>query len=199
MATRIRLQRHGRSKRPYYYVVVADSRARRDGKFIDRIGDYNPLTVPATINIDFDKAFEWVMSGAEPTDTVKKILSYKGVMYKKHLARGLRKGALTEEQMEKMMNEWFEYKENKIATRVEKLNADKDAKKAENFAAETKKREEYADKLKAAEVVEEDAPIEENVVEDAPIEENVVVEESNEENVEQTENQESEVTETPAE
>jgi|694.fasta_scaffold06954_6 small subunit ribosomal protein S16 len=199
MATKIRLQRHGRGKRPFYYVVVADSRARRDGKFIDRIGDYNPLTVPATINIDFDKAFQWVMNGAEPTDTVRRILSYKGVMYKKHLARGLRKGALTEEQMEKMMNEWFEYKENKIATRVEKLNADKDAKKAENFAAETKKREEYADKLKAAEVVEEEAPIEENVVEEAPIEENVVVEESNEENVEQTENQESEVTETPAE
>jgi small subunit ribosomal protein S16 len=193
MATKIRLQRHGRGKRPFYYVVVADSRARRDGKFIDRIGDYNPLTVPATINIDFDKAFQWVMNGAEPTDTVRRILSYKGVMYKKHLARGLRKGALTEEQMEKMMNEWFEYKENKIATRVEKLNAAKDAKKAENFAAETKKREEYADKLKAAEVVEE-APIEENIVE-----ENVVVEESTEENVEQTENQESEVTETPAE
>jgi small subunit ribosomal protein S16 len=189
MATKIRLQRHGRGKRPFYYVVVADSRARRDGKFIDRIGDYNPLTVPATINIDFDKAFQWVMNGAEPTDTVRRILSYKGVMYKKHLARGLRKGALTEEQMEKMMNEWFEYKENKIATRVEKLNAAKDAKKAENFAAETKKREEYADKLKAAEVIEEEAPIEENVV----------VEESTEENVEQTENQESEVTETPAE
>jgi small subunit ribosomal protein S16 len=193
MATKIRLQRHGRGKRPFYYVVVADSRARRDGKFIDRIGDYNPLTVPATINIDFDKAFQWVMNGAEPTDTVRRILSYKGVMYKKHLARGLRKGALTEEQMEKMMNEWFEYKENKIATRVEKLNAAKDAKKAENFAAETKKREDYAEKLKAAEVVEEEAPVEEHVAE-ASTDENIV-----EENVEQTETQESEATETPAE
>lgn len=186
MATKIRLQRHGRGKRPFYYVVVADSRARRDGKFIDRIGDYNPLTVPATINLDFDKAFQWVMNGAEPTDTVRRILSYKGVMYKKHLARGLRKGALTEEQMEKMMNEWFEYKENKIATRIEKLNAAKDAKKAESFAAESKKREEYAEKLKAAEVVEEETPVAENAEVEATVE-----------NAEQIENHESETTEAP--
>ncbi len=150
MATRIRLQRHGRSKRPYYYVVVADQKARRDGKFIDRIGDYNPLTTPATINIDFDKAFDWVMKGAEPSDTVKKILSYKGVMYKKHLARGVRKGAMTVEEMEKKMAEWLEYKSEKIATRVEKLTADKDAKKAANKADETKKKETYAKKLEAA-------------------------------------------------
>jgi small subunit ribosomal protein S16 len=190
MATRIRLQRHGRSKRPYYYVVVADSRARRDGKFIDRIGDYNPLTVPATINIDFDKAFEWVMSGAEPSDTVKRILSYKGVMYKKHLARGVRKGAMTAEEMEAKMLEWFEYKSNKIAARVEKLTADKDAKKSQRMADEVKKREAYAEKLAAAEtpaeeateeVVEEvaadvaveevmDAPVEETPTEEAPAE-----------------------------
>jgi len=166
MATRIRLQRHGRSKRPYYYVVVADSRARRDGKFIDRIGDYNPLTVPATINIDFDKAFEWVMSGAEPSDTVKRILSYKGVMYKKHLARGVRKGAMTAEEMEAKMLEWFEYKSNKIAARVEKLTADKDAKKSQRMADEVKKREAYAEKLAAAEIEAEEAPeITEDVME----------------------------------
>lgn len=177
MATKIRLQRHGRSKRPYYYVVVADSRARRDGKFIDRIGDYNPLTVPATINIDFDKAFEWVMSGAEPTDTVKRILSYKGVMYKKHLARGVRKGAMTVEEMEAKMQEWLEYKSNKIASRVEKLAAEKDAKKSQRMAEETKKREAYAEKLAAAEVVAEETneeAAEEVAVEevmDAPVEE----------------------------
>lgn len=158
MATKIRLQRHGRSKRPYYYVVVADSRARRDGKFIDRIGDYNPLTVPATINIDFDKAFEWVMSGAEPTDTVKRILSYKGVMYKKHLARGVRKGAMTVEEMEAKMQAWLEYKSDKIASRVEKLTAEKDAKKSQKLADEVKKREAYAEKLAAAEIVAEEAP-----------------------------------------
>jgi small subunit ribosomal protein S16 len=166
MATKIRLQRHGRSKRPYYYVVVADSRARRDGKFIDRIGDYNPLTVPATINIDFDKAFEWVMSGAEPTDTVKRILSYKGVMYKKHLARGVRKGAMTVEEMEAKMQAWLEYKSDKIASRVEKLTAEKDAKKSQKLADEVKKREAYAEKLAAAEIEAEEAPeITEDVME----------------------------------
>ena len=169
MATKIRLQRHGRSKRPYYYVVVADSRARRDGKFIDRIGDYNPLTVPATINIDFDKAFEWVMSGAEPTDTVKKILSYKGVMYKKHLARGVRKGALTVEEMEAKMQAWLEYKSDKIASRVEKLTAEKDAKKSQKLADEVKKREAYAEKLAAAETPAEEAT--EEVVTETPEEE----------------------------
>jgi small subunit ribosomal protein S16 len=178
MATRIRLQRHGRSKRPYYYVVVADQRARRDGKFIDRIGDYNPLTTPATINIDFDKAFDWVMKGAEPSDTVKKILSYKGVMYKKHLARGVRKGAMTPEEMEKKMAEWFDYKTTKIATRVEKLTSDKDAKKAAKKAEETAKKEAYAKKLEetlnasteeAAPEVSEDA-----IAEDAPAVEAIV-------------------------
>ncbi len=173
MATKIRLQRHGRSKRPYYYVVVADSRARRDGKFIDRIGDYNPLTVPATINIDFDKAFEWVMSGAEPTDTVKRILSYKGVMYKKHLARGVRKGAMTVEEMEAKMQAWLEYKSDKIASRVEKLAAEKDAKKSQRMAEEVKKREAYAEKLAAAETPAEEATEE--------IAEDVVVETANEE------------------
>jgi small subunit ribosomal protein S16 len=173
MATKIRLQRHGRSKRPYYYVVVADSRARRDGKFIDRIGDYNPLTVPATINIDFDKAFEWVMSGAEPTDTVKKILSYKGVMYKKHLARGVRKGAMTVEEMETKMQAWLEYKSDKIASRVEKLTAEKDAKKSQKLADEVKKREAYAEKLAAAETPAEEATEEvvEDVVTETPAEE----------------------------
>lgn len=173
MATRIRLQRHGRSKRPYYYVVVADSRARRDGKFIDRIGDYNPLTVPATINIDFDKAFEWVMSGAEPTDTVKKILSYKGVMYKKHLARGVRKGAMTVEEMEAKMQAWLEYKADKIASRVEKLTAEKDAKKSQKLADEVKKREAYAEKLAAAETPAEEATEEvvEEVAADVTVEE----------------------------
>lgn len=147
---------------------MADSRARRDGKFIDRIGDYNPLTVPATINIDFDKAFEWVMSGAEPTDTVKKILSYKGVMYKKHLARGVRKGAMTVEEMEAKMQAWLEYKSDKIASRVEKLIAEKDAKKSQKLADEVKKREAYAEKLAAAETPAEEAT--EEVVEDVATE-----------------------------
>lgn len=150
MATKIRLQRHGRSKRPYYYIVVADSRARRDGRFIDRIGDYNPLTVPATINIDFDKAFEWVMKGAEPSDTCARILSYKGVLYKKHLARGVRKGAMTEVEMEAKMQEWIAAKEKTVEARIETIAQSRAAKKAANLAEETKKKEDYAKKLEEA-------------------------------------------------
>ncbi len=150
MATKIRLQRHGRSKRPYYYIVVADSRARRDGRFIDRIGDYNPLTVPATINIDFDKAFEWVMKGAEPSDTCARILSYKGVLYKKHLARGVRKGAMTEVEMEAKMQEWIAAKEKTVEAHIETVAQTRAAKKAANLAEETKKKEEYAKKLEEA-------------------------------------------------
>lgn len=150
MATRIRLQRHGRSKRPYYYIVVADSRTRRDGKFIDRIGDYNPLTVPATINIDFDKAFDWVMKGAEPSDTCQRILSYKGVMYKKHLARGVRKGALTEQEMETKLQEWLAGKEKSVEAHISSVAKAKADKKAAALAEETKKREEYSKKLEEA-------------------------------------------------
>ena len=150
MATKIRLQRHGRSKRPYYYIVVADSRARRDGRFIDRIGDYNPLTVPATINIDFDKAFDWVMKGAQPSDTCARIFSYKGVLYKKHLARGVRKGAMTEVEMEAKMQEWIAAKEKTVEAHIETIAQSRAAKKAASLAEETKKKEEYAKKLEEA-------------------------------------------------
>ena len=160
MATKIRLQRHGRSKRPYYYIVVADSRARRDGKFIDRIGDYNPLTVPATINIDFDKAFDWVMKGAEPSDTCARILSYKGVLYKKHLARGVRKGAMTEQEMETKMQEWIANKEKSVEAHIDQVSKSRAEKKAAALAEETKKKEEYAKKLEEASKPAEEAPAE---------------------------------------
>src|ERR1044071_9287630 len=92
MAVKIRLQRHGSKKRPFYFIVVADARAPRDGKFIQKIGTYNPLTVPATIQLDRQKALEWLHKGAEPTDTVRRILSFKGVLYLKHLLRGVKLG-----------------------------------------------------------------------------------------------------------
>ena len=179
MATKIRLQRHGRSKRPYYYIVVADSRARRDGRFIDRIGDYNPLTVPATINVDFDKAFDWVMKGAQPSETCSKILSYKGVLYKKHLARGVRKGALTEEQMETKMTEWLSTQDNKVAAHIETVSKKKEAAKAAKLVEEAAKNEAYAAKLEAAntpaeEVVE--TPAEEVVAEATEAVEDAVAE-----------------------
>ncbi|NBU35936.1 MAG: 30S ribosomal protein S16 [Bacteroidetes bacterium] len=118
MAVKIRLQRMGRKKSPFYHIVIADSRSPRDGRFIERIGSYNPMTKPATIDIDRDKAFEWLNNGAQPTDTVNAILRFKGVLYKKHLMRGVKKGALTLEQADEKHTAWVEKKEAKIAERV---------------------------------------------------------------------------------
>lgn len=118
MAVKIRLQRKGRKKSPFYHIVIADGRSSRDGRFIEKIGTYNPLTKPATIEIDREKAFSWLMNGAQPTDTVRAILRFKGVLYRKHLALGVRKGALTEEQAEEKYNKWIEEKDSKIAARA---------------------------------------------------------------------------------
>lgn len=150
MATKIRLQRHGRGKRPFYTIVVADSRARRDGKYIERIGDYNPLTVPATIHLDVDKALAWLQKGAEPTNTVNAILKYKGVLYHKHLLRGVTKGALTQEAADQKWNEWLDAHKNAVLDhqkKVHKSNADKIAKLLEE---ETKKKENREAKRAAA-------------------------------------------------
>ncbi len=117
MSVKIRLQRRGRRKQPFYHIVIADARAPRDGKFIEKIGTYNPMTSPATIDLDSDRAFDWLQKGAQPTDTARAILRFKGVMYKKHLMRGLAKGALTEEQVETKYQEWIAAKEEKVAAR----------------------------------------------------------------------------------
>jgi small subunit ribosomal protein S16 len=108
----------GRKKSPFYHIVIADSRSPRDGRFIERIGSYNPMTKPATIDLDRDKALEWLNNGAQPTDTVNAILRFKGVLYKKHLLRGVKKGALTIEQAEEKHNVWVDQKEAIIAERV---------------------------------------------------------------------------------
>lgn len=108
----------GRKKSPFYHIVIADSRSPRDGRFIERIGSYNPMTKPATIDLDRDKALEWLNNGAQPTDTVNAILRFKGVLYKKHLLRGVKKGALTIEQAEEKHNVWVDKKEAIIAERV---------------------------------------------------------------------------------
>lgn len=120
MATKIRLQRKGRTKRPYYHVVVADSRAPRDGRFIEKLGYYNPMTKPATIEVDREKAFDWLMKGAVPTDTARAILRFNGVLYKKHLQRGVSKGALSQEQADAKYQEFIDAKDAKIAARFEK-------------------------------------------------------------------------------
>lgn len=117
MPVKIRLQRRGRRKRPFYHIVVADGRAPRDGRFIEKIGIYNPMTKPATIDLDRDKAFDWLMKGAQPTDTARAILRFKGVLYRKHLMRGVKKGALTQEEADTKYSNWVAEKEAKIEAR----------------------------------------------------------------------------------
>ena len=131
MATKIRLQRHGRKDAPFYHIVIADSRAPRDGKFIERIGSYNPNTNPATIDLNFERALYWLNSGAQPTDTVRAILSHEGVLLKKHLMGGVKKGAFTEEVAEQRFQAWKEGKNNAISA---KKNQNREAAKAEAVA-----------------------------------------------------------------
>ncbi len=125
MAVKIRLARRGRKKAPFYHIVVADARSPRDGKYIEQIGSYNPLTVPATIELDREKAFDWLSKGAQPTDTVSAILRFKGVLLKKHLMRGVKKGALTTEQADAQLTEWINAKEAKIQVRIDKTAQEK--------------------------------------------------------------------------
>ena len=127
MSVKIRLQRHGRKKAPFYHIVIADSRAPRDGKFIEKIGTYNPMTKPATIDVDRDKAFDWLQKGAQPTDTVRAILRFKGVMYRKHLTRGVAKGSMTEEQAMEKYTAWIDVKEKNISDKVALTAAEKKA------------------------------------------------------------------------
>jgi small subunit ribosomal protein S16 len=117
MPTKIRLQRRGKKGQAFYHIVIADGRAPRDGKFIERIGIYNPLTRPASIEIDFNKALSWLNNGAQPTDTVRAILSYKGILYKSHLLKGVEKGAMTAEQAEIKFQAWLQEKQSKITSK----------------------------------------------------------------------------------
>lgn len=141
MAVKIRLARRGRKAKAIYDVVVADARAPRDGRFIEKIGTYNPNTDPASININDEKAFTWVMDGAQPTDTVRAMLSYRGVMFKKHLQIGVNKGAITQEAADKKFEAWMKEKETKISGKVDQLAKDKAASASTRKAAETKVKE----------------------------------------------------------
>ncbi len=147
MPAKIRLTRHGRKKKPFYHIVIADSRAPRDGKFIERIGIYNPNTNPATIELNFDSALDWLQKGAQPTDTCRAILSYKGVLYKNHLLNGVKKGAFSEDEAEKRFQTWLTAKEQKIQAKRDSLsNAAREAAK-EKFEAETKVNEARAEEI----------------------------------------------------
>jgi small subunit ribosomal protein S16 len=138
MAVKIRLQRMGRKKSPFYHIVIADSRSPRDGRFIEAIGSYNPTTIPATIEIDKDKALDWLQKGAQPTDTLHKILSFKGVLYHKHLLRGVKKGVINEEMADQRWQQWEESHRNAIMDAKEKgLKGVKKKKSKKGAAAST--------------------------------------------------------------
>ena len=148
MPVKIRLARRGRKKAAMYDIVVADSRSPRDGRFIEKLGTYNPQTNPATINFSLDKAFDWVMKGAEPTETVRAMLSYRGILYKKHLQIGVNKGALTQEQADAKFEEWNASKEAKITGKKESLSAKKADARQAALAAETKVKEARAEAIR---------------------------------------------------
>ncbi|NER18162.1 30S ribosomal protein S16 [Spongiivirga citrea] len=156
MPVKIRLQRHGKKGKPFYWIVAADARAKRDGRFLEKLGIYNPNTNPATIEVNVDNSVKWLQNGAQPTDTAKAILSYKGVMLKKHLAGGVAKGALTEEQAEEKFNAWLAEKEAKINAKKDGLTKAQEEAKAVALAAE----KEVNEKRNAV-AVEEEAPVEE--------------------------------------
>ena len=141
MPVKIRLTRQGRKKRPYYHIIVADSRAPRDGRFIETLGNYDPNTNPATIELNFDKTLDWVLKGAQPTDTCRAILSYKGVMCKKHLMEGVKKNAFTAEEADKRFAEWLKVKEAKIQAKRDSVNESKGALNNKRLEAEAKANE----------------------------------------------------------
>jgi small subunit ribosomal protein S16 len=151
MPVKIRLQRHGKKGKPFYWIVATDSRSKRDGKYLEKLGTYNPNTNPASIDLDIDVAVNWLQNGAQPTDTAKAILSYKGAMLKNHLAGGVRKGALTEEQAEEKFQAWVDEKEGKIAAKKGDLAKSKDDAKAKALAVETKINEERLAAVQEAE------------------------------------------------
>ncbi len=183
---RMRLQRHGRKKAPFYHIVVATSTSPRDGKFIERLGTYNPTTVPAQITLNVDKAVDWLQKGAEPSTTVNAILKYKGVLYKKHLLRGVKKGAMSMEVAEQKFAEWQNSHQGAVMDHVKSIEDKKSKAKAEEVARINAKREEKANAAKkaadeAAKAAAEEAANKENAAVDA-VEETVAEVENTAEN-----------------
>lgn len=181
MPVKIRLQRHGKKGKPFYWVVAADARSKRDGKFLEKIGTYNPNTNPATIDLDLDSAVQWLHNGAQPTDTARAILSYKGALLKHHLDGGVRKGALTQEQADAKLATWLEEKTGKVDAKKDGLTSAQADAKAKALAAEKKVNE---DRIAAAKQAEADANKVEEVATEEAAEETAAEatsEESNEE------------------
>ncbi|WP_130735792.1 30S ribosomal protein S16 [Flavobacterium sp. J27] len=177
MPVKIRLQRHGKKGKPFYWIVAADARSKRDGKFLDKIGTYNPNTNPATIDLNLDSAVQWLHNGAQPTDTARAILSYKGALLKHHLDGGVRKGALTQEQADAKLAAWLDEKAGKVDAKKDGLSKAQADAKAKALKAEKEANEKrLAAQAEAAKAAEAEAATEEAAAEEAP-----AVEENNEE------------------
>jgi len=166
MATRIRLQRHGKKGKPFFHIVAADSRSKRDGRFIEKLGTYDPTKNPAVINLKFENTLSWVQKGAELTDTARAILSYKGILYKNHLLKGVVKGALTEADVEKKFDKWLKEKEAKVQSKIEGLSKSAEKAKSDIFKAETAAKE-----ARAAAIIEKNTPEPEEATVEAATEE----------------------------
>ncbi|MEK8179339.1 30S ribosomal protein S16 [Flavobacterium buctense] len=171
MSVKIRLQRHGKKQKPFYWIVAADARSKRDGKYLEKLGTYNPNTNPATIDLNIDQAVQWLHNGAQPTDTARAILSYKGALMKHHLDGGVRKGALTQEQADAKLAKWLEDKAGKVTAKKEGLTKAQEAAKVKALKAEKEANEKRAaaavEAAKVEEVAEEVA-VEETVAEETP-------------------------------
>ena len=166
MSVKIRLQRHGKKQKPFYWIVAADARAKRDGRFLEKIGTYNPNTNPATIELNLDQAVQWLHNGAQPTDTARAILSYKGALLKHHLDGGVRKGALTQEQADAKLAAWIEEKANKVDAKKDGLSKKQAEAKAKALKAEKEANEKRVNAAaEAAKALEAEAAAEEAVEE----------------------------------
>ena len=178
MSVKIRLQRHGKKGKPFYWVVAADARSKRDGKYLEKIGTYNPNTNPATVDLNLDAAVKWLHNGAQPTDTARAILSYKGALLKHHLDGGIRKGALTQEQADTKLTAWLDAKSGKVDAKKDGLTKAQADAKSKAFKAEQAVN---AKRLAAAVAAEEAANTPEVVEEEvAEVEETSAAEENNE-------------------
>lgn len=176
MPVRIRLQRHGKKGKPFYWVVAADSRAKRDGRYLEKIGTYNPNTNPASVDINVDAAVKWLENGAQPSDTARTLLSYRGALLKHHLNGGVRKGALSAEEADKKFEAWVEAKEAKIQAKKDGLSAEEAEARAKALAAEKEINEKRLAAAAEAEAAVEEATAEETVEADATAEEAVKAE-----------------------
>jgi small subunit ribosomal protein S16 len=169
MSVKIRLQRHGKKGKPFYWVVAADARSKRDGKYLEKIGTYNPNTNPATIDINLDSAVQWLHNGAQPTDTARAILSYKGALLKHHLDGGVRKGALTQEQADAKLAAWLEAKAGKVDAKKDGLSKAQEAAKAKALKAEQAANAKRLAAAAQAEVEATQEEVAEEVVAETPV------------------------------